>query len=136
MSENYIEHYGVKGMKWGVRRKPSPVKTSAVDRKRKVSKLSDNELNRSINRLEKEKKYRELLDPNRELKKQAVKTSAAVATAILTAAGTATVTHYTKKYILHGDMPVDDYLMHYGVKGVRKQKNRVRIIPRAVRSKR
>lgn len=66
-----LAHYGVKGMRWGVRKsrpssgtrktaskKPTP-KPSAT-KKSRLSDLSDDELRRRINRLNMEKQYRDL----------------------------------------------------------------------------
>ena len=42
--ENYLEHYGIKGMKWGVRRKPGPdgtIGTGSGKTKTNKSKMSD-----------------------------------------------------------------------------------------------
>lgn len=54
----FIEHHGIKGQKWGVRRdNPSgskPAKTEA-------SKLSDDELRKRVNRLNMEQQYKKLL---------------------------------------------------------------------------
>lgn len=89
MIQNYIQHYGVKGMKWGVRKRPvspsgasrtpkaTPKKSSfSFLRKKKktsskkasskpvekksVKKMTNDELNAHIKRLEMEKKYKEL----------------------------------------------------------------------------
>lgn len=79
-SQEYLEHYGVKGMKWGVRRTPEQLgyKTSPRhygNRKRTKDEmarndrvkayenrrmLSDEELQRRIKRLELEKRFRDL----------------------------------------------------------------------------
>lgn len=73
---NELKHYGVLGMKWGVRRQVGPdgliVKSAkAEDRAIKKSRrsdsknrrrLSDKDLSEKIARLEKEKKLRELTD--------------------------------------------------------------------------
>lgn len=74
--ENELKHYGIMGMKWGVRRQVGPdgriiEGTKAHDnqikkQRRKDSKnrrmLSDKDLIEKIGRLEKEKKLRELTD--------------------------------------------------------------------------
>ena len=75
--EDFLEHFGVKGMKWGVR-KSAPKKGSAAQQKRsakdnreKVKRknaaknrrvLSDQDLDRYISRMEKEKKLKTLVD--------------------------------------------------------------------------
>lgn len=46
-SRNYLKHYGILGMKWG-------------QRKGDTSKMSDNELRQSINRLQMEQQYSKL----------------------------------------------------------------------------
>lgn len=62
-----ISHYGVKGMKWGVRRSQAQLDRAAKRRsnspaaKRKEAKsMSDAELRSSINRLQMEKQYVDL----------------------------------------------------------------------------
>lgn len=73
-----LTHYGVKGMKWGIRRTPSQLghtkKTSSssekkessddskssTTKKKKASEMSYEELNSAIKRLELEKKYSDL----------------------------------------------------------------------------
>jgi len=84
MGEDELRHYGVKGMKWGVRRTPAQLghiirrsgRTSMPGKKgaakktassskaaapqKKVSDLTDDEIRKRISRLELEKRYREL----------------------------------------------------------------------------
>ena len=78
MDNNYLQHYGILGMRWGVRRarpksssgsrfsrksykNPKELKKKSVEPKKKTIKdLSDNELRSKINRLELEKRYKEL----------------------------------------------------------------------------
>lgn len=60
--EQFISHYGVKGMKWGVRRRSGKGGTTTARTKfsKPANKLSDVEINRRIKRLETEKKYNQL----------------------------------------------------------------------------
>jgi len=73
--EDFLAHYGVEGMRWGVRRnpdgKPRPPKYTkkelAERKRRKVAAqkrrvLSDKDLDRLVDRLQKEKKLKDLTD--------------------------------------------------------------------------
>lgn len=63
-TKEFLEHYGVKGMKWGARRnRDSSSKPQRTTYSKSPSRLSDAELNRRIKRLELEKKYSELNNP-------------------------------------------------------------------------
>lgn len=68
--DDFIRHYGVKGMKWGVRRKKGGVETakktqskSVAARKAEAESMSDDELRSKINRLRMEKDYLDLTAP-------------------------------------------------------------------------
>lgn len=86
MYDEYLMHYGVKGMKWGVRRTPEQLgrkrqraekrksriskirnytgshRSDALKRSRKkdINKMSDKDLQKDINRLRLEREYRSL----------------------------------------------------------------------------
>lgn len=80
MDDNYLLHYGIPGMKWGVRKsKPSSggsrkrsnssykksynkkVKQQKKNKYSDISKLSDQELRNRINRMQMERQYSSLL---------------------------------------------------------------------------
>lgn len=54
-------HYGVKGMKWGVRRKKKTAPVESTAPKKKISEMSDAELQKKIDRFNLEKRYKEAL---------------------------------------------------------------------------
>lgn len=78
MKQNELFHYGIKGMKWGVRRteaqlarvrgerlpsennQKAGVSKSSSSAKKKVSEMSDDELNRAVRRLQLEEQYKRL----------------------------------------------------------------------------
>ena len=79
-STNELNHHGVKGMKWGIRKnKTSAKRTRKLKRSRARDTknrrfLSDEELKKRIDRLELEKKFKQLSDedlhPGREMVKK------------------------------------------------------------------
>lgn len=59
--KQFVEHYGVKGMKWGVRKRSSNRSSTQRTKFTKApSKLSSDELAKRIKRMETEKKYNQL----------------------------------------------------------------------------
>ena len=117
MTNNELAHWGVKGMKWGVRRyrnkdgslTPAGRKRysdgtssddSHDDYKRAHSKtsakqLSDKELRERINRLQMEKQYSQLTQREKSFGEKFV-------TDVLTNAAKQTVTNYASKYMTKG----------------------------------
>lgn len=59
-----LRHYGIKGMKWGVRRTPEQLArasgNSRSERRKEAKSMSDAELKSKINRLNMEKQYVDL----------------------------------------------------------------------------
>lgn len=57
-----LRHYGVKGMRWGVRRKRGSSSGNSTKPKKKssIKDLSDEELRRRLNRIQMERQYRAL----------------------------------------------------------------------------
>lgn len=55
---DYLEHYGVKGMKWGVRRTPEQLGHTLAARKKKIAKLLGDARKKSKRKAEKKKKER------------------------------------------------------------------------------
>lgn len=61
--EDFLEHFGVKGMKWGVRRhgpQSDDHKNFQKARKKHVSELSDNELRTMLNRMNMEQQTKRM----------------------------------------------------------------------------
>lgn len=99
-------HYGVLGMKWGVRRRRSTIKKSSnktnsdpkeskVKKKKSVSELSDTELRQAINRIQMEKQLAQLTAKEKSA-------GAKFVTDVLSGAAKKTATDYTAKYMAKG----------------------------------
>lgn len=75
MNQNELYHYGVLGMKWGVRRRRSSSNVETPKPKKKtLSEMSDDELRSKLSRLQMEKQYKDLvkqLNPQQESKAKA-----------------------------------------------------------------
>lgn len=106
MNKGELMHYGVLGMKWGVRRRRSTIKKSSnktdsdpkeskVKKKKSVSELSDTELRQAINRIQMEKQLAQLTAKEKSA-------GAKFVTDVLTNAAKQTATSYTAKYMAKG----------------------------------
>ena len=94
---NELTHYGILGMKWGVRRTPvqldrakgSSKKNSDGDGKKNVKSMSDDELRKVVNRLQMERQYSQLSESNvskgKEYMQKIIKTGTTVAAVTTTA---------------------------------------------------
>lgn len=60
--DDVLEHFGVKGMKWGVRKSKSSDSsgTKTSTERKKISDMSDTELRASLNRMQMEKQYKDM----------------------------------------------------------------------------
>lgn len=62
--DNFLEHYGKKGMRWGVRKSGGSSKTAKKKSSTKPDpkKLSDDDLRKAVNRMQLEKQYTSLVN--------------------------------------------------------------------------
>ena len=93
---NALFHHGILGMKWGVRRSQAQLsrakgssKSSSSEQKKNVKDMSDDELRRTVNRLQMEKQYSQLSSSNvskgREYASKIIKAGTTVAAVTTTA---------------------------------------------------
>jgi hypothetical protein len=120
--EKYIQHYGIKGMRWGVRRTAAQLgragKKSSRQAQRDASKeaktLSDSELKARINRLQMEKQYSDLVKQQVERDRTAMEEGAAAVGNILLQSGkeslknttSASMTYAMKKGVSKTGIPL------------------------------
>ena len=113
-SDEFLEHFGVLGMKWGVRKdrsggsnggkqtrkekkaeKKAKKRAERVKNKNKISKMSDTELRQKINRLQMEKQYTQLTAKEKSTGRKVVE-------GIVKTAATTTAANYVSKQLNNG----------------------------------
>jgi hypothetical protein len=114
MTKNFLEHYGKKGMKWGVRKKPgsgtgkktagkkTTTKTEVTTTiskggKKGVKGMSDTQLRTELNRLNMEKQYKSLTTNKKS--KGSVSKGLGFVGGILKSAGRKSLKNYAEKEI-------------------------------------
>lgn len=105
LSDDELEHAGVKGMRWGQRKRAKAVKKEAEAAKPKVKDMSDDELKSRINRIKLEKEFAKLTAPE-------VSRGRKIVGEILTDVGKQQAKNYLNKNI--------EQLMIGGIKGTVK----------------
>lgn len=99
MGNNVLEHYGVLGMKWGVRRaqngRVTLGKKSKTQKPDPLKKMTDQELRNRINRIQMERQYKQLTAPQRSAGQK-------IASDILVNAAKQTATSYISKAMTKG----------------------------------
>lgn len=97
-TEDFIEHYGVPGMKWGVRKDRTKGRRKSTSEE--ASTLTSKELKKRVGRLEMEKRYIKLTEDRGELAKskssKAIGKGAGVVTSIVGNASKSAVQEYAK----------------------------------------
>lgn len=130
MSHSELMHYGIKGMRWGVRKsRIKKAKRWSSGRQAKIDGMSDDQLKKVNNRLRLEKEYRQLTQTRMERYRNKVGKAAEEATfntlqgflqkglKQVAARGGSAAVRGAKRF-KHSDS--DDFLAHYGVKGMRR----------------
>lgn len=99
--EDYLAHFGVKGMKWGVRRDRQSSgghkKSRGRSKKQDLSSLSNQELQDRINRIQLESRYRQLTEKP-SLGKRAAKATGKLVGKFILEVGKETAKSYLSAY--------------------------------------
>jgi hypothetical protein len=75
-TEEFLQHHGVKGMKWGIRNKRTSKKGASSDKPR-ARDLSDEELRKAVSRMQMEVQYNKLVGSKSPRHSRAVKAGGA-----------------------------------------------------------
>jgi len=65
-ADEFLEHFGKKGMKWGVRKRATPAGPATAPAKPHASSLSDADLKKHIERMNLEQQYTRLTTPKKD----------------------------------------------------------------------
>lgn len=97
--EEFFEHYGIKGMKWGVRRDNPSGKTppKSAGRDKSLSSISDKELQARINRLNMEKNYKKLIEESSQSEKSALEKGGRIVGKVVADAAKQEISNYARK---------------------------------------
>lgn len=104
--DNQLTHYGVKGMRWGVRRSKAQLSRSRKKRGDDASKYSDEELKRKVARMNLEKQYSQMT------RKESPAAKKFLVKALATSAATL-ATAYISKYMKNGAKFVESNILDY-----------------------
>lgn len=115
-TEAFLAHYGKKGMRWGVRNNRTAKEQKAIDKRAKIVNkrrtLSDSDLNSFIDRIQKEKRLKELVDddirPGRTMAMNILKKSGSQAAALILTGAMV----YGVKAAISRDFKVTDLVNH------------------------
>ena len=117
--EDFLEHYGVKGMKWGIRKSAAAqnrlIKVAAA---RKAKTFSDADLKAKVNRLNMEKQYTTLIAESKKVSPSKLEKAAVYVGGVVQSNADRAVRRTTKSVV---NMTVDNYVTKGNLRAIRKK---------------